>query len=305
MKISRSRSPGCVVRVGQSGMTTLPPVTSAAARNGWALDRSGSTVRSRPSSAPGVTRQTFGSPPDSGVSTWAPTARSMSTVIRMCGIDGSAEPVWRTSTPWLKRGPDSSRALTNWDDDEASISTGPPSRAPPPCTVIGSAPRASSSMRAPRARSASITPCSGRSYERGSPSKRTAPSARVATGGRKRMTVPALPTSTVAGPRRPAGMTRQNSPVPSGPTPSSISTPIARSASAISTVSRERSGRRSQPGSEARAASTRARLVTDLDPGTWTVASTAPLACGAGQRAVCAGFTVMGPTLMAERHRRS
>ncbi len=68
---------------------------------------------------------------------------------------------------------------------------------------------------------------------------------------------------------------------------SSMPTPSARSASAISRVSRERSGRRIQPGSEARAASTSARLVTDFDPGTWTVASTGPLAVGAGQRSVC------------------
>lgn len=163
VKISRSRSPGWVVRSGQSGMTTVPAVTRAAARKGWAFDRSGSIVRSRPSSAPGVTRHTLGSPPDSGVSTCAPTARSMSTVIRMCGMEGSEEPVWRTSTPWLKRGAESSSAETNWDEEEASISTGPPSRPPPPCTVSGSAPRPSSSMRAPRARSASITPCRGRS----------------------------------------------------------------------------------------------------------------------------------------------
>lgn len=97
------------------------------------------------------------------------------------------------------------------------------------------------------------------------------------------MTVPALPTSTVAGPCRPVGRTRQASPEPPAPdeleeTVSSMPTPIARSAAAIRRVSRERRGRRSQPGSLARAASTRARLVTDLDPGTWTVASTAPLA---------------------------
>ncbi len=163
VKISRSASPGWVVCSGQSGMVTRPPVTSAAARNGWALDRSGSTTRSRPSRAPGVTRQTFGSPPASGVSTCAPTLRSMSTVIRMCGMEGSAAPTCRTSTPWLKRGADSRRALTNWEDEDASISTGPPSSAPLPKTVIGSAPRLSSSIRAPRARSASITPPSGRS----------------------------------------------------------------------------------------------------------------------------------------------
>lgn len=163
VKISRSASPGCVVCSGQSGMVTRPPVTSAAARNGWAFDRSGSTTRSRPSRAPGVTRQTLGSPPASGVSTCAPTLRSMSTVIRMCGMEGSAAPTCRTSTPWLKRGADSSRALTNWEEEDASISTRPPSRPPLPKTVMGSAPRLSSSIRAPRARSASITPPSGRS----------------------------------------------------------------------------------------------------------------------------------------------
>ena len=88
-------------------------------------------------------------------------------------------------------------------------------------------------------------------------------------------------------------MIRHASP-PAGLTVSSICTPIARSASAISTVSRLRSGRRSQPGSEESAASTRARLVTDFEPGTVTVASTAPGAVGAGQRAVCAVLSVMG-----------
>lgn len=163
VKISRSASPGWVVRSGQSGMVTRPPVTRAAARNGWALERSGSIVRSRPSRAEGDTRQTFGSPPVSGSSTWAPTARSMSTVIRMCGIEGRVVPVCRTSTPWLKRGADSSSAETNCEEDDASIDTGPPTSAPPPCTVSGSAPRPSSSIRAPSARNPSITPVSGRS----------------------------------------------------------------------------------------------------------------------------------------------
>lgn len=160
---SRSASPGWVVRSGQSRTVTRPPVTRAAARKGWALERSGSTVRSRPSSADGATRQTSGSPPVSGSSTWAPTARSISTVIRMCGIDGRAEPTWRTSTPWLNRGAESSRAETNCEEAEASIRTGPPSSAPAPCTVSGRAPRPPSSIRAPSARSASMTPCSGRS----------------------------------------------------------------------------------------------------------------------------------------------
>ncbi len=118
------------------------------------------------------------------------------------------------------------------------------------------------------------------------------------------MTVPALPTSTVAGPCRPAGMIRHASPPPgsaSAPAEpaeleeavSSMPTPRVRSASAISRVSRERSGRRSQPGSEDRAARTRPRLVTDLDPGTVTVASTVPGATGAGHGAGSAGLSVM------------
>lgn len=108
-------------------------------------------------------------------------------------------------------------------------------------------------------------------------------------------------------------MTRQASPELSGEaaadglvadeeeTVSSIRTPMARSASAMSRVSRERSGRRSQPGSAASEASTSARLVTDLDPGTVTVASTAPLAWGAGQRAGCTELSVMALTLVAPR----
>ncbi len=118
------------------------------------------------------------------------------------------------------------------------------------------------------------------------------------------MTVPALPTSMVAGPCRPAGMIRQASPPPGCPAESaepaeleeavsSMPTPRVRSASAIRRVSRERSGRRSQPGSEERAARTRPRLVTDLEPGTVTVASTAPAARGAGHGAGCAGLSVM------------
>lgn len=127
------------------------------------------------------------------------------------------------------------------------------------------------------------------------------------------MTVPALPTSTVVGPCRAAGMIRQASP-PTVPledpaeleeTVSSMPTPIARRASDISWESRERSGRRTQPGSAASAASTRARLVTDLDPGTVTVAWTAASAVGAGQRAGTAGVSVMATTLVASSGTRS
>ena len=53
--------------------------------------------------------------------------------------------------------------------------------------------RVSPSMRAPRSRSASSTAPMGRTRASGSPSKKTVPDAVTATGGTKRMTVPARP----------------------------------------------------------------------------------------------------------------
>ena len=55
--------------------------------------------------------------------------------------------------------------------------------------------------------SALITGPSGRSYERGSPSNEISPVAKAASGGKKRMTVPAFPTSILAGPLIAAGVT--------------------------------------------------------------------------------------------------
>ena len=53
-------SPGWVVVTGQCGARTVPPVTAAAARNGVALDRSGSTTLSTAAIAPGATRHEDG-----------------------------------------------------------------------------------------------------------------------------------------------------------------------------------------------------------------------------------------------------
>ena len=60
---------------------------------------------------------------------------------------------------------------------------------------------------APSERSASSTVFIGRSLALGSPSNRTGPSASAAAGGTNRMTVPASPQSTSAGPRRTVGTT--------------------------------------------------------------------------------------------------
>ena len=102
-------------------------------------------------------------------------------------------------------------------------------------------------------------------------------SARQASGGTKRITVPASPQSIRAGPASGPGATRQ----PSSAT--SIPVPRARSASIISRVSRASSPWRMVLGPSARAARISARLVIDLLPGTATTARTGPAAVGAGQ----------------------
>ena len=154
-----SSAPGCVVVVGQPGTRTVPPATSADARNGAALDRSGSTRTSRPAMAPGATRQM----PGRESSTVTPAARSTATVISMCGSDGRVGPMWRTVRPCAYRAAASSRPETNWLEPDASTSTEPPVSPPRPCTVNGSRPASPwSSTRTPRARNASSTGPIGR-----------------------------------------------------------------------------------------------------------------------------------------------
>lgn len=89
-------APGCVVAVGQPVTRTVPPATSAAARNGAAFDRSGSTCTSRAAIGPGSTRQIAGRES----STTTPTSRRTSTVISMWGMLGSVCPTCRTVRPW-------------------------------------------------------------------------------------------------------------------------------------------------------------------------------------------------------------
>ena len=87
-----SASPACVVCVGQSGIATDPPQTSAAARNGAALDKSGSTVTLNERGTPGWTVQVALVESLMSTSTRIPSSRKTSTDISMCGIDGNADP---------------------------------------------------------------------------------------------------------------------------------------------------------------------------------------------------------------------
>ena len=156
--------------------------------------------------------------------------------------------------------------------------TVPPARSGRPVTVNGRpSPSPSAVTSAPRSRSAPSSGCIGRAYACASPSKATGPSASRASGGTNRITVPARPQSTVP-PLNPAGgVTRHPS------ADSSTTTPRARSASRISCVSRASRPLTMVEGPLASAASTSARLVSDFEPGTVTVAVTGTGACGAGQ----------------------
>src|SRR5690606_21174710 len=110
----------------------------------------------------------------------------------------------------------------------------------------------------------------------------TGPSARAATGGTKRMNVPARPAWMCGLQRIGPGVTAESTEEAVAADSVSVA-PRARSAAAIRSASRPRSARRTTPGPSASAASTSARLVTDFEPGSETVAVTGVSACGAGQ----------------------
>src|SRR6478735_2947097 len=162
----------------------------------------------------------------------------------------------------------------NCDDADASTTTVPPGTEPEPRTANG---RASPSTPTPRVRRAPRISPIGRLRMCASPSNETTPVDSPAIGGTKRITVPANPQSTVASRSNAPGVTTQSSPAVSTADPSDVS------AAAISEVSRERSARRTTDGPSETAARTRARLVSDLLPGSETTASTGWAARGAGQ----------------------
>src|SRR5256885_2322174 len=157
--------------------------------------------------------------------------------------------------------------------------TSPPGTAPVPCRVNG---RVSPSSRTPKARNAFSTVPMGRSRARGSPSNRISPSASAAAGGTNRITVPARPQSIAAGPRKP--LCRPKVTVPSAE--DSTGTPRARNAASISAESRLPGTPCTAASPRQSAASTSARFVIDLDPGTPTVARTGDVATGADQYCV-------------------
>jgi hypothetical protein len=244
--------------------------------------RSGSTCTVPSDKVPGATRQT-----ESPASTEAPAADSIRIVMSMSGSDGTGGPSWCTETPSPNRAADSSSPVTNCEEPDASSTTEPPRTAPVPCTMNGAASPLTSTPSERRADS--IAPI-GRSLIRGSPSKRTTARLSAATPGRNRMQVPELPTFTSTSESSSAtpGVTRQ--PVLS----TEISQPRTSSAAMASEVSRASSPPMMTEGSSLSAASTRARLVIDFDPGGRTSALTGPVAVGACQVLIAMSVSSLG-----------
>ena len=250
---------------------TVPPVTSAAARNGAALDRSGSTTRSPAGDGAGR------DPPYArlgrlGVDAGRRAARA--SVMSMCGCDGTGSaPVWRDLDALVVAGAGEQQpghelrrrrrvdAAPRRRGTRAAAEDG--ERQPAAAAVVDLDAGLPQAVEQRRHRALAGV----RRRRRTS----TSPSASAATGGTKRMTVPASPVST-SPPCSGPGVTTQSAPS------SATSTPSARRASAISSgVAGPQ--RRDEPGRAVgqRGEHAAARLVSDFDPGSSTRASQRPV----------------------------
>ena len=235
----RGRRPGWS-RAASRGTVTAPPVTTAAARNGAALDRSGSIVdvdgarsgRGRPPSGRlGVVDldAALAQHRDRHVDVGQRGHRlAVVADVDALVVPGAGEQQRR----------DELAGRRGVDDDLAAAR-------PRRCraTVNGSVPRPSSStVDAEGAQGVEDRGHRPGARVRVAVEARPRPSASAATGGTKRITVPASPQSTVAGPAQRA---RGDRPVVARGVDVGAE---ARSAAAISSVSRERSARRTTRG---------------------------------------------------------
>ena len=257
---------------GQPGIVTSPPVTSAAARNGAALDRSGSMCQSRPGERAGLDRATrSASRRRPRRRPRAASARSSRGAARRHrrAVVAHRHAARRTARPTA-----AARRRTG-DDADASIVTSPPGTPPVPCTVNGSA----------VARRRPAPSAAQRVQERG---HRPVARVRVAVerdvavgqrgGGRQEPHHGAGQAAVDVG--RAVQRVGRDQPGPSGP----IGDARRRATAARRPSARCRgcaAARAGWTGRSASAASTSARLVIDLEPGTGTVASTGPSAVGA------------------------
>ena len=212
---SRSASPAWVVAAASRGTVTAPAGDQRpAARNGAALDRSGSiSVVDGARSGPGATRQRFGlgvvdldavlAQHRDGHLDVRQRRHRLAVVAHVDAlVEARRRPAAAPETNWLERRRVDGRPC-------------PPRHARRrPRTVNGSAPRPSSSTATPSVAQRRAAPRRSAGCARaGRRRRRPAPSASAATGGTNRITVPARPQSTVGAAGRTApGVTIQSSP---------------------------------------------------------------------------------------------
>jgi len=159
-----------------------------------------------------------------------------------------------------------SSAETNWLETSPGRVRAPP-RSPCALSVSGSAAASCGRVSAPWARRASRRSPSGRRRSCGAASKSYTPSPAAAAASRKRAAVPASAQNTAAsaaGGGPPAPVTRRS------PPRRFTAMPRLHSAAANASVSPASSAPRSTDSPAARPASSRARLVMLLEPGTRT-----------------------------------
>ena len=170
----------------------------AAARKGPALERSCSIRWSKARMAPGADDPVVGAES----STATPTPRSTATVMLMWSRLGTGLPACSRCRPSVKRAPTSSRAETNWEEALASMTRCPPRTSPVPATRNGrdAGVPPSSAAHGDAERHQGLDDGAHRALpgRAGSPSKTVAPLRSAASGGTKRMTVPARPQSMAA-----------------------------------------------------------------------------------------------------------
>ena len=189
----------------------------------------------RPASGPGSTAQTSGR----AVVDAAPAARSICTVIRRCGADGTGGPTWRTTTPRSKRGRGQQQPgdeLAGGGRVDHHLAAGDPAGA-----VHG---------QRQAAGAGDVDPDAERAQRADQRAERPGAGVRVAVEGDRARRPARPPAAGTASPCRPARRRRGPGRPAGAAGPASARrrcrdvAPIARRPAAISSVSRARSGRR-------------------------------------------------------------
>ena len=287
-RMSRRASPACVVCCGQSGTRTRPPETRAAARNGGVgevrFDEHVEQADLARLDPPGVRLRVVDD--DARVAKGLDGHRDVRLAGNGLAVVMHGDALVVAGAGQQQRGDELRRRGRVQGHRPAADRTG---------AVDDDGERAATAVvEGDPERTQRVEHRAHRAYRAcGSPSNSTRPSASAATGGRNRITVPARPTST----RAPPWEARADHPVGTGghlvhrqtrPVVAVRRDVVDLDAEGAQPVGHEQGVARAQrlaqrDQSPASAARTRSRLVSDLLPGSATVASTGSRAVGAAQ----------------------